>query len=403
MTLIESEQARDAKLTQIYRGPFNFRYAYNRKREDAQPGISGEDYVVSEISSRQIIFSLCDGVGTSFYGNLGSQIVGEVILEWLGNLNIPQLIDTKRAESYSPWQETICSDLRKELNSRTNFATSLIQKKQSSSQNDIIQLSENMRRDDFGTQSNFVSGVIWQRSNQLPNGLILLLWLGNARIRIFNGEKDLTPLTKWGSNPEQLKEVWSSKDGVIGTIYSYITDLDNISSIIAYSDGLESVDGSIVPNLGPADFHAIVEQAQSIKDDDVSFLEIQISTDDSCDYANDIVSVIRSHLISSREGAAEDTQKDLQRLKRDVDVSTKENVNLKQDIARLRSKATLIAISGLFALFLGVVIGIFIGNVFGKEKEGAGAPTDFPILLPTPTIFINTPTATFENNFNAYP
>jgi hypothetical protein len=390
MTLIESEQTRDIGLTEVKRGPFALRYAYYRKREDAQPGISGEDYIVSELTSNKVIFCLCDGVGSSFYGNLGSQILGEVLLDWLGDLNTPDSAYIGNDEKIKTWTENLNILLRKKLDNTIEFATSVIQKKQLPSENEFMQLSYNMNREDHGTQSNFVGGVVWRKSSHLPNGLVLLFWLGNARIRIFKEKNDLTPLTEWGSNPDQLKEVWSSKDGVIGTIYSYCTDLASVTNIIAYSDGLESVDQLISPNLDALALNSIVDDARAIKDDDVSFLEVCPSDMHADNYIDDIVPAIRSYLNSSKDSIPQNTMEELQEVKKKADYLNKEKENLQKELAKAK-KVWMKRMA--IAILLAISLGIWVGAIIESRKIIViTTPTYIPATTFPPTLFSVPPT-----------
>ena len=285
MTIIETDQSTEIKLSEIARGPFVLRYLSYRKSEDAALGLQSEDYIVSNINSRKTIFILCDGVGSSFYGNLGSQILGESLLKWLEKIETPR----EKKQDVDEWQRHLTQELKSELNNLTSLATNIIQQKELNSDNEMVRLAEATQRDDFGTQSNFACGMIWPRSDSLPDGLILLFWLGNARIRIFNQNVDLTHQTGWGNNPGQLLEVWSSKDGVLGTIYSYTADLSSVTHVIAYSDGLENVDEKIKPNLNGAQLDELVRHSQSIKDDDVTFLELSANNKEVVGLDDDVV------------------------------------------------------------------------------------------------------------------
>jgi hypothetical protein len=293
MTIIETEQSKEISLTEFVRGPFMLRFISYRKSEDAKLNLRSEDYIVSELNPDKAVFALCDGVGSSFYGNIGSQILGEALLDWLGRVSPPNSSMLGKSENANQWLATLSRDLKTELNQKTKLATDIIQKIDISSTDELMRLAEKTQRDDFGTQSNFACGVMWPQSSALPNGLIVLLWLGNARLRIYNKDRDITPLLGWGKDPNQLREVWSSKEGVIGNIYSHITDLSKVTTVIAYSDGLENVEDKIHPKLNGVQLESLVKQSQEIKDDDVTFLELSLREEDVPRMSNDIVNALR--------------------------------------------------------------------------------------------------------------
>lgn len=294
MAIIESEQSKEVKLTDLSRGPFVLRFLSYRKSEDAKLNLRSEDYIVSELNNDKAIFVLCDGVGSSFYGNIGSQILGETVLKWLSKIQPPNIVFLEKSESIKQWIGMLTNGLTAELKQKTVLATSIIQKKNISNQDELSRLAETTQRDDFGTQSNFACCVAWPKSSSLPNGLIILFWLGNARLRIFQQQQDLTPLLGWGSNPDQLKEVWSSKDGVVGYIYSYITTFSKVSTVIAYSDGLENSEDEIYPGLTGTALEKLVRKSQSIKDDDATFLELSVIAGEVPGVTDDVVAFLRN-------------------------------------------------------------------------------------------------------------
>jgi hypothetical protein len=400
MTIIESEQSREVRLTEITRGPFVLRFLSYRKSEDAALNLRSEDYIVSEIAAEKAIFGLCDGVGSSFYGNIGSQILGEILLSWLERVPLPNNFSLEKPQVVQSWLGTLTSELTSELNNKVAFATSIIQKKEITSQDELVRIAETTQRDDFGTQSNFACGIVWARSRALPKGLVLLFWLGNARIRLFNQSRDLTSVLGWGKDPNQLTEVWSSKDGVIGKVYSHVTDLTTVTHIIAYSDGLENAERSIRPDLDGAQLEALVQESQSIKDDDATFLELSTRREETAGIADDIVVPLRKQLRPAASGSSQPApaEPEVQRLR-----STLAALQKKYDAQSKeanRSRLLLIAVASLLAM-LCFCSGLFIRPVVGPIIwPPSPTPTATQTLIPTATAtqtFTSTPSpsATF--------
>ena len=387
MTIIETDQSREIKLTEIARGTFLLRYLSYRKSEDAALDLRSEDYIVSEINPEKTIFGLCDGVGSSFYGNLGSQILGEVLLSWLGKVSIPQNIDPVGSQTGIGWLNKLTEELTTELNNKTVFATSVIHKKEITSQNEMVRMAEITQRDDFGTQSNFACGIVWPASPALPKGLVLLFWLGNARLRLFNQNKDLTSLLGWGRDPDQLLEVWSSKDGVLGKVYAYVTDLSKISSIIAYSDGLENAEEHIRPGLDGAQLETLVKRSQAIKDDDATLVELTTNHKEVLGQADDIVMPLRRHMqqASSHTATPSPADPEIQKLRSALDALQKKY----DDQVRKGTPAKGILIAA--ALFL-MTICFFSGVIAVKII----IPIETATVTATPTRF-RPPTRTFTS------
>ena len=389
MTTIESEQSREVKLAEITRGPFVLRFLSYRKSEDAALNLRSEDYIVSKLTPDKAIFALCDGVGSSFYGNLGSQILGEILLSWLGKLPLPNNLSLEKPQVANSWLNTLTTELTSELNNKVVFATSVIQKKEISSPDELVRLAEITQRDDFGTQSNFACGVVWPKSVSLPKGLVLLFWLGNARIRLFNQNRDLTSMLGWGKNPDQLNEVWSSKDGVVGKVYSYITDLSTVTHLIAYSDGLENAEGHIRPSLDGAQLETLVQQSQSIKDDDATFLELSTRTDEIAGPADDIVGFLRKQVQPPASPSASVqpalAESEVQKLRSALAALQKRYDAQNAGVARTRG--ILIAGAAIIATLC-----FCTGLLFRPLLPIGRTPTATPSTTPTPSF---TPTLTF--------
>jgi hypothetical protein len=396
MTIIETEQSRETKFTEIARGPFILRFISYRKSEDAKLNLRSEDYIVSELNPDKAVFALCDGVGSSFYGDIGSQILGETLLDWLSRVSPPNNFMLGKSESANQWIGSLSKNLHAELKHKTELATTIIQKKEINSQDELTKLAEETQRDDFGTQSNFASGILWPKSPSRPNGLILLFWLGNARLRIYNKNTDLTHLLGWGNDPDQLREVWSSKDGVVGRIYSYITDLSKITTVIAYSDGLENAEDRIRPNLNGVQLEALVNQAQSIKDDDVTYLELSTIEGEVAGISDDIVSLFRKSTPSSLPQSDPDSDK----LKQKFDTLQKKYDEQTSTVKR--NQLVLIAlIIGLSMLCFsaGFLLSPVVGSILNPTPTATAtpSPTVTPSLTPSPSATstnTETPTAT---------
>jgi hypothetical protein len=408
MTIIESEQSREVRLTEITRGPFVLRFLSYRKSEDAALNLRSEDYIVSEITPDKAIYGLCDGVGSSFYGNIGSQILGEILLSWLERVPLPNNLSLEKPQVVNSWLAALASELTSELNSKVAFATSVIQKKEITSQEELVRLAETTQRDDFGTQSNFACGIVWPRSRALPRGLVLLFWLGNARIRLFSQDRDLTSMLDWGKDPNQLTEVWSSKDGVVGKVHSHVTDLSTVTHIIAYSDGLENAERNIRPGLDGAQLEALVQESQSIKDDDATFLELSTRREETAGIADDMVAPLRRQLRPAASGSSQPAPADpeVQRL-RSAFAALQKKYDAQSKEAN-RSRLLLIALASLVAMLCfctGLIIRPVVGPIIWPPTP---TPTATLTLIPTATAtqtFTSTssPSATFTETSTSTP
>src|SRR5574341_234526 len=63
------------------------RYIVLRSFENITANWVSEDYLAWKSNEKLIVFSLCDGVGLSYLGNLAAEFLGSQFLEWLWNKN----------------------------------------------------------------------------------------------------------------------------------------------------------------------------------------------------------------------------------------------------------------------------------------------------------------------------
>ena len=378
---IETEQSIEIPLTELMRGPFQLRFASYRKSEDAGLNLRSEDFIVGNLTKEKAVFALCDGVGSSFYGNLGSQILAEALMKWFEKIEPPNTALIGRTESAQKWCETLTKDLTAELNATTKLATSIINGKDLAGKDELIRVAEATQREDFGTQSNFASGIVWAHSTNLPQGLILLFWLGNARLRLFNHIEDVSSQLEWGKNPDQLHEVWSSKDGVVGKVYCHVTDLSKVNTIIAYSDGLEHAENSLRPDLSPDELEKLVQRSQSIKDDDATFLELTPgSLANIPGMQDDIVDMLRA--VHTAPIPANSHVPDISKHKQAIDIIQKKYEAQKASANKQR-QILLLAIGLVAALcFLG---GLLVSTVTSPIFKPTITPTLTATLTATAT------------------
>lgn len=276
MAIIEIDQTQIVPPVTVRRGNFVIRYAFYPKIELHKRGKGGEDYIVVRVEGNKIAFALCDGVGSSYFGGLASQFVGELLISSLwSEANNPTNFDLVKKLEKRLNQELELADV--ELDRRTGQLDSGLQKRLGS------------LRDRAGAQTNFVCGVVSLDSSAGKRDKISLFWLGDAKLQIFEKKSLISEFTG------KSAEAWSSKSGVLGQIHSYTSDEPNIDGIIAFSDGLNPSANKINRSLTNADLENAFRESQAVKDDDVSYLEIEL-IDSRRDTADEIGPRVREIL-----------------------------------------------------------------------------------------------------------
>ena len=289
MAIIELDQGYETPITEYRRGPFNLRYGYSRSKDAVTENLRGEDYLVVKLEANRLAFAICDGVGSSFFGGLASQIVGERLIRWLWD------DVTQEIFSSNPQPEEAIKLLDSALNDETKYASQLVAKKDINTlSNHFLRSSYKEKREKSGSQSNFVCGYVEVDLTNPNKGDVWLFWLGDAKMRIWNDleERSQDLNGKWLS-----EQSWSTKHGVLGDTFAFHSSLDEISHIIAYSDGLLPSENAITPSIDNNTLNQIFNELQlSSRSDDVSFLEISFNNRPP-KYEDDLISTLRGHVL----------------------------------------------------------------------------------------------------------
>lgn len=366
MTIIETDQSTTTHLTALNKGQFSVGYASYIKNEARQANLKSEDYLVANVKTDRALFCLSDGVGSSFYGNLASQVLAETVIHWLGHLETERLLPLQSEvtpDILSDFQE----ELRLAIDKNKGFATRMINRKDvSEGKNYQVALAMEAQRRDVGTQANFTAGLILPESEEFPEGLLLLFWLGNAILRLFSEAEELTAITGWGQDSRQNSEVWSSRQGTIGTIHAFFGKTKGLSSLIAYSDGLESVEPQIRPGLNASQLFELVKSAQATKDDDITFLEIKLNRLAEPLETDDIVDEVRSYL-TENGFKAPGKQNDLVNQIRNEYHSQIRLLQKDLTDQKARTKRTVLLLS-ILSILLGFIFGFLAGGRANKVK-----------------------------------
>ena len=364
MAILELDQGTETPLTEIKRGAFKMRYAYARSKETQENGERGQDYLVWRAESYRAAFAICDGVGQSYFGGVGSQVVGEALLEWLWKLPL---------ENEITHLETLPNKLRHHLDSRKNEATHIIDKKKLTLvEGEIHREVLEKRRKEKGTQSNFVCGLIDIPSDIYPEGRVLLFWLGDAKLQIWQGKNNYSERLNATWNK---KEGWSSKLGTSSEIHQFSCTLSEIDSIIAFSDGVDPIAKHIAP-MPFLQSEVLKKGLGKLGDDDASFFEIQLLKEEH-DLEDDLSSSLRRSRdipvrILKQTKYISDSQEE-------ADPHDEIDEEVEEDTGKGKKSWWRTVLRGLFFLFV-VVIFALGGYKLGNKKS--------PIPTPPPPVII---------------
>ncbi len=246
--------------------PFPHRYCYARSADTRAANDAGQDYLTFRYDECAFVFALCDGVSQSFYGDLAARLLGDALVDWLWN-TLP----------YDANVQTIRVMLTDCLAALTTPATDLAQAHQIPESVPAIVREVLEQKRDKGSESTFVCGRVDLPSPTLPQGRLVLAWMGDSRLRVWGpaGER-----TRELGDKFQTAQRWSSRQGLVGgELNLFVAPIEQnkkreITLLMAYSDGLAAMDQF---TNSPKNFTVqdLVERASQVAaSDDISFLEV---------------------------------------------------------------------------------------------------------------------------------
>ena len=252
---------------QVVRGKnYSYRYAYARSADCRVENEVGQDFLVFYETEDAFLFALCDGVSQSFFGDIAARVLGDGLMEWLGQ--------SPTTSNLSLLQKSLSAF----LGGLTEPGNAAVQKY--AIPTDLAPMLQEVLEEKraLGSESTFVCGRIDMPSEALPQGRVLLAWMGDSRLRFWGGGGERT--SELGDT-FHTNQRWSTKHGPVnGEPHIHIMALTDshgkhaIQRLMAYSDGLALIDNidATVSNFRLNDL--IYKEWKSSTSDDVSFLEL---------------------------------------------------------------------------------------------------------------------------------
>ncbi|MEP7284803.1 MAG: protein phosphatase 2C domain-containing protein [Chloroflexota bacterium] len=266
-SILTSDQSCETQLQRYSLGDTLLRYVYARSAESQSYHQLGQDYFKvawGESSSHQpkIVFALCDGVGSSFMGHLGAQLVGDDLCEKLWS----------RALNPSPPKTSaqLIQRLTLYLIQFRSISQETIQNHALPSNLPVLTRRALDNQREYGSEAMFVCGM-------LLNQGWFFAWLGDARLQVL--DEQFAPVNGFIQQPDTRCR-WSSKVGPRGDIQSMIfrgDDVKRIKHILAFSDGLASIETPLAQLSDETISTSIASLETSPASDDISLLHFILS------------------------------------------------------------------------------------------------------------------------------
>ncbi len=261
---IRVSQFKELPASLICNGKFFYRIAYSRSAESSQNEESGQDYLTVREDGERLAFSVCDGVSQSYMGNIGAKILGDCLVNELWDFRSIRFFTEPnhlpKAKANIMVSLFSAARIAKQVLSISNqFITE--------NDNEMLRRALLEKRDTVGTEGNFAAGIIDKKEQ-----LLFLIWMGDLRIRIYSEEKK--SITHLG-DPFKSSERWSSKRVLVGELHCQWFSLEEVSSLVVYTDGLNVLDykNFSAPLANELLNHLIEESRHKPTSDDISIFE----------------------------------------------------------------------------------------------------------------------------------
>lgn len=267
--LFDSKQADDSWLTFVEGDRWLVRYLYSRSAESRASGSEGQDYLIWNHLGDSLIFVVCDGVGSSFCGNIAAGFLAKKLIE---------LLDDSGPKMDKMSESDLKEHALKYLNRWQAEGNDLVEQEViQAPPGSLMEKALEQQRREQGSETVFVCGRL---SLEAPSRRLSLIWMGDCEAHLFDESGESVPVAP--DEDRVASDRWSTKCGTRSKkgsgLHTKIFDIDEqrIQRIVAHSDGLSSlVDG--VDRLGDDAMHrAVLSLLRSPKSDDISFIDVSL-------------------------------------------------------------------------------------------------------------------------------
>lgn len=245
------------------------RYLYVRSAESQDSDTSGQDYLTWFNKDTVLAYVICDGVSGSFFGEIAAKFLGDKLLL--------SLIELETSELGAITEEYLIEYYKKQLKEWQLEGQKQVDEFQIPNHLPDLQRNALQKlREEHGSETVFTAGLVDQLNNRL-----ILIWMGDAEVRLFNTDNQLIQFNPILRNSDR----WSTKYGANkrgATLHVRTISLEenDIARIIAFSDGLSSVSAQLNNELEDHKLEELVaEQLKSPTSDDISYFELRFKYD----------------------------------------------------------------------------------------------------------------------------
>jgi hypothetical protein len=270
---IHVPQDTDTGVQVIAQPGYSIRYFYLRSIDSQTPNGSGQDHISLRHDPGQVALAVCDGVGQSYHGGVAARELGPRLVNWLWR-QAPQLAGDEAAlrRSLQEFLDRLTSPISEALNAYQQEAA--LPQVHASTAGLLQEALEEVRAS--GSETTFSSGYLALPDKQFPKGLLVLAWLGDSPIRVWDagGGQRRFPGDEFAEGQH-----WSSRHGLSGYApHVYVGTLDDVGRLAVHSDGVRAARLSLDRPVEASELSTYVDRTRAAGPiDDVSFVELLLT------------------------------------------------------------------------------------------------------------------------------
>jgi hypothetical protein len=242
----------------------NLRYAYFRSSDSMASAIEGQDFLIFQQDEGGLAFVVCDGVGSSFCGNIAARVLGEGLLEFLWRL------DPASASTPGGLAESVGAFLRQ-------------LRKEGESQVNLYQIDDKLpplvrqaleQQRAYGSEAVFAAGRVDYPIEGQDEGNLLLCWMGDTQLHALDADGHGIDIGAEWTN----KDRWSTTHGVKGRVHAWVGSTQGVERLLAFSDGLSAY-ADRLSGLSDGELEELIyKQLRSASSDDVALIDVALKT-----------------------------------------------------------------------------------------------------------------------------
>lgn len=260
--MITIDQSQDTSFTRLYSHTSEIGYLFARSSESFSQNGPGQDYIAIQQTDDQICFAVCDGVGSSFCGQLAARFLGDALVNWLVGRSEDDLQDIEQFQIKAT----------QALMELTPEASRMVTEYEIPSRIPALVKIALEGQKQYGSETVFAAGRLdFPKDGSWHDGRLVMVWMGDTQAFLYDLQGSRFEFSDQWHNSHR----WSTLLGLKGVdrVHVWSSPLEQISRVVVHSDGLKSLSDQILKLISENALDDRVSQLRELpSSDDVSLV-----------------------------------------------------------------------------------------------------------------------------------